>query len=386
MKLLATVFVLLLSYSVHSQDLLSKDRNMFRHGDRVVKKEVVYKDLNHSISEGVWDISDIDESGKGYSVKYKESESESSTVVESHHSTRYYYSMDSDTLFLKGYENNDTKINYDLPMPYLRFPLNEGDKISGYYHGRGVYDDKMAIRCFGYCETSVEGVGRMYLPSGDTLCNVVHTHSIQLAGQRIYRTPHTDGQIRTYLEKLKTIDIDSIKYLLSTDSSIVEIQTHRWYAMGYRYPVFETITTSLYGDAVGTPLYTAAYYYPPEKQYYLDSDADNEPILQATDYGRKELLSRQAARDLSIVNAHSVSIEQGKNDKNVISVEYTLKEPSFTFCKIITTDGAEVFQSPLSERGLGNFLDIIPTDGFQPGVYVIIFYIGNETYTKKITI
>ena len=51
----------------------------------------------------------------------------------------------------------------------------------------------------------------------------------------------------------------------------------RWYASGYRYPIFETIKSTTY--KVGTPYehFTTSFAYMPSEQYYdLPHDAENQ--------------------------------------------------------------------------------------------------------------
>lgn len=339
---------------------------MFRGGDRIVKQQIAYKDFSSPEADALWDVSNMEEIGKGCPVCYKEGNDSTPAIVETHHATRYYYRLRNDSLLLTGYENNGVEMDYDQPILRLRFPLRQGDKVAGDYQGSGACGDRMAVRCHGHEETCVDARGRMVLPSGDTLCNVIRTHSIQLACEQYYRGKRHDGQV-------------------PTDSTTVVVDTYRWYAMGFRYPILETIATHLPTPAAGNPLYSVAYYYAPERQYYSDGDTENEQIRMATDNGLRQMGNDAPARELSPKDMHAVRFHQAPGQRDGVSAAYTLREVARVSCHVYTSNGAEVARSTTAAKPAGTYTENISLESLPPGVYTICLRIGEEAYTKKVT-
>ena len=58
------------------------------------------------------------------------------------------------------------------------------------------------------------------------------------------------------------------------------VDTYKWYAAGYRYPIFETVTTGNLRDNGKLPYFSTAFYYPPTDHEYLDNDEENKKIQE----------------------------------------------------------------------------------------------------------
>jgi len=97
----------------------------------------------------------------------------------------------------------------------------------------------------------------MILPSGDTLRNVLRTHTEQSIHQ----------------------------VFIKNDSSKVEynssIETYKWFSKGYRYPIFETVRTFIIEDSKKTVNFETAFFYPPQEHYYLEDDEENLAVLDS---------------------------------------------------------------------------------------------------------
>lgn len=55
-------------------------------------------------------------------------------------------------------------------------------------------------------------------------------------------------------------------------------ETYKWYAAGYRYPVFETIRTGHLSDSLKAEFFSTAFYYPPGMHQYLKTDTANTEL------------------------------------------------------------------------------------------------------------
>jgi hypothetical protein len=106
-----------------------------------------------------------------------------------------------------------------------------GDSVEGYFHGRGTYCNRIALRNYGHYHTKVVKQGSMILPEGDTLRNVLLVHTERIEGEQY----HPD----IYHDSLCVYTIDSVMTRLQTDSTLATIHIDRWYAPGYRYPILK---------------------------------------------------------------------------------------------------------------------------------------------------
>ena len=86
---------------------------------------------------------------------------------------------------------------------------------------------------------------------------------------------------------------------MANDSDCLEISTWRWYADGYRYPVFETIKSMAYRSGKCYEHFTTSFYYPPYGQSYdLNDDLENQLRRESTVYG--ELLKEGKGEDMKM--------------------------------------------------------------------------------------
>ena len=238
----------------------------FQLGDHVARQQVTYK-INDGTGAGLhWDLSDLDVINESSSVEYMEDENVPFGIVSLDNSTRYHYLQSDGHTFLHGYENNLSEVRYNKPELYLSSNMNLGYEEKGMLNGYAVYSEKVYSRIYGSYHYQVDAKGTLLLPSGDSLENVTRIHLSKTIGQKYLRHLNSLDSLRLLVDSISPYTEDSIKSHLSEDSCLVETNDYRWYAQGYRYPIYETIESHVKGSKLG---FMTAYYIPPYSQEQL---------------------------------------------------------------------------------------------------------------------
>lgn len=263
-----TVLLLLAQLGLcHAQ--LSLAYNRIRPGDKLVKYQVEYKDPGASGEDVLWDFSKLKTVNENYPVAYSDPEllgdslyvlgsraypkagfAPGELVVASEHHTQYFFRFKGDTLLLLGHENPLTRLDYVQPYVQAVFPLRYGAITTYPYRARGLYSQTDSISTEGIVTTWADARGRMVLPSGDTLAQVLRVRTLQGI---------TDNRRDSLGQRTQRV-----------------LETCRWYTRGYRYPVFETVRS--YNPADSSVHFSTAFFYPPQDHYYLADDPENKAI------------------------------------------------------------------------------------------------------------
>ena len=81
----------------------------------------------------------LDCSGREYPACYAEEDAYEGLIVGTEFNTRHYYQASTDSLLLRGYENNLTKVEYDRPELLLPLPLTYGERRETLFHGTAAH-------------------------------------------------------------------------------------------------------------------------------------------------------------------------------------------------------------------------------------------------------
>ncbi len=232
------VLIALLLYTSGSAAQIQQHSHIYRAGDCLIKQQVAYKDPGASGRELTWDFFKLDALNDAYSLSYFIPDSTDMTrLCGMEHRTRYYYRMCEDTVWIEGYENNTTFVQYAQAVPHLRFPMAYGDTLAGEFRGEGEYSRRFEVKVHGNVCTVVDAEGELRLPDG-VVRGALRTHTAQRYVQTMPDTNH------------------------------IQLDTYKWYARGVRYPVFESVVArtvaARYEDE--KVLFETSFYYPPEQQ------------------------------------------------------------------------------------------------------------------------
>ena len=268
MKVTIITFVtILFSLGLHAQS--GKDVVV----DKITKQTVDYAVVadKAKTQDAVWDFSHDELDGKDFrQTFFLWCDSTGTHVNISEKGTRACHDLQGDTLFINGYHNSLTRMEYDEGEAWLRFPMAEGDSLTGFFHGRGTYCDKLAMRTYGRYRTKAERLGTMLLPDGDTLRNVLHLKTVRISAARYYPIEKRDS--------LRPATADSLRLWLTTDTAATRTVVARWYAPSCQYPVLET--RALFHGTESAPYFTLALYYPPSVQAEQQRSAASHNSLE----------------------------------------------------------------------------------------------------------
>ena len=254
-----------------SAQTITKSLNGYRSGDEITRLRVPYVEPGSKGENCIWEydgsVSNAIECKLSVNV-----DSSAITCLENHN--LYHYSMKGDSLVSNGFENRTTRLDYLNGQPVLKYPFAYGDSIGGYYCGKGVYSDRLALFVWGKSYTVADAKG-VLVNGNDTLRNIVRTHQ-HVEFRRKTPVVSQSGGIRLYDSE------DSIKAAIDSISAGMTEDRYRWYMAGYRYPVMESVSYSRI-TADGTEPYSCMTYLflPDEQKATLQPDRENERVREA---------------------------------------------------------------------------------------------------------
>jgi len=276
---------LFLSFHLFAQHSLESRLNMFRTGDEIIKQQVEYKNPGQAGENVVWDFSLLTPINDEYQLLYLEADS--GKVAGMEHLTKYYYALSNDSLLLWGFENPTTRLENNQPELLLKFPVAYKDRTSCYYHGHGLYCNRLEMDAMGTVQTEADAYGMIVLPDKDTLHNVLRIRTVKYIADEL--KPIADDYYARSAEAKPIVSRNRIDERLTTDSTLMAVETFRWYLKGYRYPVFETVRSwvdKLQGAEI--EYFGTSFFYPPQEHYYLEEDEENWMILEKERKERNE--------------------------------------------------------------------------------------------------
>lgn len=281
-------YVLFGNVSLHAQGL-TRPANGFRHGDSFTRVELEYKSSGRSGRQVVWDFSTLaplDHVTTGV-CRLREDTGEMHVSFPEY---RYRYRQQDDSLWCVGYNAPNLWVNYLRPELRLTYPFVFGDSICSLHYGEGQYSHRLHFATYGLSHRKADATGTLLLPDGDTLRHVTRIHERSLLGQKLSLIPDILSRDSTAYSS------DSLLHYLRTDSVLWIEDTYRWYARGYRYPVFETtVTAILRSDGTPRPAGWLSYFpdylpeeihdarsfcYPYDGMTFEEQDEENERLRQ----------------------------------------------------------------------------------------------------------
>ena len=249
--------------------------NSYRSGEMLTKQRVE-TDIDELLgSKGDWNLEGAEVSRKRYRCAYTLLED---TLTGRERGERISLRESPSQTDIIGTEDYMGRMSYDMAETWLRFPMQPGDSVGGYFSATGPYCERLFLRRFGTYQTRADARGRMTLPDGTTLPNVLRLHT-----ERHICTKATP--IDTMKYRVAKFTVDSIVSNMHTVGTPLREDVYRWYAEGYRYPVLEARTLTVEGERTLEEVFVCT----PEVQEALAYDTENEAE-------RQRLAAEQAAK------------------------------------------------------------------------------------------
>lgn len=369
------LLTLLLAYtnSVAAQQL-QKSTHVPRHSDTVCRREMAYKSPGRDGENVVWDFSQLPPISTKRYEEYR-NHSDSTLLLWSDNSI-YHYRIQNDSLLCIGYDLPTTKIRYLTPLCSMVYPLNLGDSISSIYYGEGTYGKTLNIAMYGKSDIKADASGVLILPEGDTLTHVIRIKETQYIGQKSSAYPdvfHTKRQLTSS---------DSIEQYLKQDSLSWKVEKYLWYALGYRYPIFETIRSFIITHGKELPHFDKSYFYSPHEQIAANIDILNDSIRE-----KRNILSNQEPHISRPKNSnYPFNYNCFLKDHNKeLQVELFLKARSQVEISISNIRGMLLHRIPKQtvENGFNQFSIPLPNN-HSTDVLILSINVNGETKTHKI--
>ena len=282
----------------YTQNMLTLSLNAPRDSDELHKCRTEYSDPGKAGHNICWDFSKARILEKSYIVKYSVDSLSDITAIE--HNSMYRLQVSSKALRQTNYEDPTTIIKYDHTMLLQTYPFSLDMKVSSSYKGKGMYCGNHAMNIAGNIEQEADGSGIIILSERDTLKNVLRIHTIRSSSIAMY----ADTCITDSVDRKQEIE-----------------ETYQWYARGYRYPVYETVSRTSYDNLTPIACCQFAFLYQPEDQRIL-SDALNQKIATSDS---AEYCNKEHEKDINHSNDASKIIKYTiHSNDNIITVDYDL--------------------------------------------------------------
>lgn len=277
-----------------AQDNITFACNAPRDGDRLRKLQIDVVSHGDHGKDAVWEVIQADE-GKDYTQEFF---SKGDSIVCQEHNTNYYYTIYGDSLFLIGFQNRTTKMDYVKPAIHRTKAMAYGDSISSEFMARGYYCDKLHIGMWGRNSVVADATGTI-INGEDTLRNILRLHR-RMEFRRISDTKHlpdtmfTDAYLRQCIDSLQYDNVCEDRYI--------------WYKLGHRYPIMETVITShVQNDSIHSGIATSFLYLPEEQRSDLNTDLANEKVqehLRLREEAASGRKARHSFRDMAHDNSN----------------------------------------------------------------------------------
>lgn len=369
--IIATAFCLTIS-----GQQINQSNNRYRSYDVLEKKQVTIKGFDLNSNKGVWSLEEAELSEESYNAEYS---TETDTLMAVERGDRTYYSQDRSTVSIIGSENFMELISYDIPETWLRFPMQVGDSVCGFFNGSGPYCERFFMRRYGSYKTKADVAGKIVLPQGDTLRNVLRLHTERYVGT-------ITAPIDTMEKKIPAFTVDSIVRLLAPDTAKVREDIYRWYAEGYRYPILEAKVLSFCDSLLTEEM----FYCPPDIQRTLAYDEENETV-------RARLAEEERARwqpsspDNDANNARS----RGKDgftynltqddSSGLVTIDYDT-DHNTKMTALVANGLGYVYRRVDQSCSVGNGQTTIDCSGLRRGQYIIYINVDGEQYAEKVNL
>lgn len=362
LRLLIAMGLVLSPITSAAQNILSQATNMPQSGDSIAKELVEYVHVISDKEDAVWDFSDLETQGTYY-VKY-DTIGDYLTAYDQRESLKYH--LRNDSLFLTGYESPMVRMDYHRPQLSMPFNLQLGQSVVSNYQGEGTYCGTHSERTVGLQRITADSEGTLILSEKDTLRNTFCLYSVATESIRLNRDSCRN-------------DSDNLKQVIT--------ERCQWYARGYRYPVFETVTSSTYDNLNHVATKQYAYRCPPHLQIELN-DSVNERIRLAD---RQSSVNRNNAGENGTAGHDNQDGDNGFSyqvdvKSNNVTITYSLEQAAEIHVLVVDVMGT-VYRDEQQYNSAGSGYSMsIDCSGLRHGQYILYINVNGFIYHTKIPV
>ena len=376
MKKAVFIFLIIILFLSPVYSQLNVLHNHLRAGDLLFKQQVEYVDPGQSGANCLWNFSSLKTINDEYILEYDippwegdsiyvlgdrryrmDSVKKNELIIGTEHNTMYYYHQTEDCILQNGHENPSVVLSYTSPLTLLRFPLNYGDRVFSAYKSKGLYSGTVDIRTEGTVTVTADAYGKMILPSKDTLGLVLRVKT----QQTIFDIPTADTE--------------------ETANNGKQLEIHRWYSKGYRYPIFETLRSVNLSDS--SVIFSTAFFFPPQDHLYLDTDSANLALLDELwdmeNYGNSEQEDPIKLKDIVKCRIYPNPVN------SILNIEYELTQDVTVGFQLYTITGLPVKAISPKKKSKGRHYETLDCSSLQPQDYILRIT-ANDLFTNEVII
>lgn len=371
-----TCVLLMLFSTVLTFGQITLQYNGIRAGDEIIKQQVDYKDPGRDGENVIWDFSKLKSINDQYTLTYKSPElfndsiykmgkdiikvrdvDPSSLVIGIEHNTMFYFKQTSHKLEVLGHENPTTLLQYTTPMTVSVFPTDYGQSYTSEYESEGLYSRRIPFGSTGTMNITSDAYGMIILPSGDTIDHIVRIKTVQV----IHEVINT--------KKPQHFNITS--------------ETYKWYAKGYRYPIFESIKTFSNEDSLQAKAFKTAFFFPPQEHLYLDDDKENLAILDSLWNLKHPIQEETRSSNTEIAGNFSYNFYPNPVESQ-LTIEYYLESPTTVTLSLYAMDGKQLKNITVGKKDKGLHTEYLDCSNLAKGTYILRIEANSKSVSDKI--
>ena len=371
MNLNQKILSLLSLITISSYGQLDKFHNRICIGDSLIQ-QIEYVDPGKPGKNITWDLSQAQVIREEYPIIYSSPKLIEDSIyvigndtilkryvpnteyfIKKEYGTMYYYQFKNDTISLIGHENPTVRLRYTEPLMECVFPLNYNDEFLSPYLLEGVYSNSSKILSSGNIKIKADAYGKIILPEGDTISPVLRVKTTQTICRSMRSSIYKDSIRPNVQDKV--------------------IETYKWYAKGYRYPVFETVH-NIIND---TLFFGTSFLFPPRQHTYTDIKdiTRSDSLNRSWDIDKKnksknkdsETYQDGIGRDMSERN---YEVFPNPTD-SYLNIKYAITKPSRINISLYTEDGRLALKIEKDLSASGSYSEIIDFRDFIKGNYLL---------------
>ena len=372
MNLNQKILSLLSLITISSYGQLDKFHNRICIGDSLIKQQIEYFDPGKPGKNITWDLSQAQVIREEYPIIYSSPKLIEDSIyvigndtilkryvpnteyfIKKEYGTMYYYQFKNDTISLIGHENPTVRLRYTEPLMECVFPLNYNDEFLSPYLLEGGYSNSSKILSSGNIKIKADAYGKIILPEGDTISPVLRVKTTQTICRSMRSSIYKDSIRPNVQDKV--------------------IETYKWYAKGYRYPVFETVH-NIIND---TLFFGTSFLFPPRQHTYTDIKdiTRSDSLNRSWDIDKKnksknkdsETYQDGIGRDMSERN---YEVFPNPTD-SYLNIKYAITKPSRINISLYTEDGRLALKIEKDLSASGSYSEIIDFRDFIKGNYLL---------------
>ena len=384
-------FVLLIIYLIETNIIVSayyinQEYNAPRNGDVLKAEELVRIPVTTIGNDVTWDFSDLSVDCSDISIRYIKLND--SVMVRCKGKEMSYFAIYGDSISQTEYCTPDKRLEIIRPELLAVFPMGYTSCVADYFYSEGILDGSHYMRQAGNSCTAIEAKGRLITPDCDSLRHVLLSHRYRVG--TTYISPDFSKSFLNNRDNLM-LSNDSILEWMSSDTITHSIDTYRWYAQGYRYPVIEqNIVKTFYNKIQVDSVNQTLYFSPRMQEEDLTKDALNDSL---------RIVNRNEPWDFNLSVNNEDNINHGANlgflaQGNVCNLSPILVDNSTTLfynCESSTTIEIRIFN--MSGALLAYYINTVQgthgslsvdTSQLRQGEYIVNVILGKEVFSFKI--